>query len=206
MTWCETQFTNFNEKLKLDSTRRQRIVGAVARFQQFCQTDEELSAASAGEVFLQGSVATGAVIKPLADDEFDVDAVYPFDLNVFQGGITPAQLIQWFISRLQSSEFYKNNLLPRDRCARIDYAGDFHIDIIPATSSIAATQPYAVPAKDLGSWVVNDPIGYANWVKAIDRNAVGVDQDGVSRFVRSCRMMKRWRDEIHQKLVHHQFC
>jgi hypothetical protein len=33
-------------------------------------------------------------------------------------------------------------------------------------------------------------------VKAIDRNAVGVDQDGVSRFVKSCRIMKRWRDEM----------
>jgi hypothetical protein len=195
MTWCEPQIVTFNDKIKLDSGRLERIRGAVQRLDEFCEKDDQLRAARDGGVFLQGSVSTKTVIKPLADDEFDVDVVYPFKLDAFREGVTPSQIIQWFLDRLRQSDFYKNALIPRDRCARLDYAGDFHLDVIPATKSVAAHQPYAVPAKDLGSWITSDPAGFANWVAGRDSRSEAVDSDGVGRFVRSCRMMKRWRDE-----------
>jgi hypothetical protein len=134
------------------------------------------------------------VIKPSASDEFDVDVVYPFNLGAFNAGTTPAQITQWFLSRLKQSEFYKKILIPRDRCARLDYAGDFHLDVIPATQSLQTHRPYAVPAKDLGSWITIDPRGFAGWVSTLDNRSDGFDSDGVGRFVRSCRIMKRWRD------------
>jgi hypothetical protein len=196
MTWCETQVAQFNANIKLDAARKGRIEGAVQRFQEFCDDDPQLKTAMRGGVFLQGSVATGTAVKPLGSDEFDVDVVYPFNLDAWKPRITPKQTIQWFVSRLEESEFYKKRLLPRDRCARIDYAGDFHVDIIPATNVLAERQPYAIPAKDLGDWVKNDPQGYVNWVGAVDGRAGGKDQDGVGRFVRCCRIMKRWRDEF----------
>lgn len=196
MTWCELQVGRFDASIKLDAKRKQRIEDALKRFQDFCRNDDQLKVATVGDVFLQGSVATGTVVKPLAGDEFDVDVVYPFNLNVFDSGVNPKQIIDWFLSRLQQSDFYGNRLIPRDRCARIDYAGDFHVDIIPATTSLADKQPYAIPAKDLGDWVVSDPLGYVNWVAQIDQAALGADADGVGRFVRCCRMMKRWRDEF----------
>jgi hypothetical protein len=145
MTWCESQVARFNSDIKLDSERKKRIDGAIDRFQNFCTSDEQLKIATSGSAFLQGSVATGTVIRPLGDGEFDVDVVYPFNFHDFDSSATPDQIISWFVSRLQQSEFYKNRLIPRDRCARIDYAGDFHVDIIPATQSIPQTQPYAVP-------------------------------------------------------------
>lgn len=74
MTWCETQVTQFNEQIKLDSARVGRVAGAMKRFQEFCEKDDELKAGMAENVFLQGSVATKTVIKPLVGDEFDVDA------------------------------------------------------------------------------------------------------------------------------------
>jgi hypothetical protein len=66
--------------------------------------------------------------------------------------------------------------------------------VIPATKSVVAHKPYAVPAKDLGSWITNDPYGFTSWVSDQDRKTIAVDSDGVSRFVRSCRIVKRWRD------------
>jgi len=194
MTWCETQVAQFNQDIKLDTARIDRVVGAITRFQEFCKKDDELKAAMADNVFLQGSVATKTTVRPLGDDEFDVDAVYPFNLAAFGAHASPVQILEWFKARLKQSDFYKNKLIARDRCARIDYAGDFHVDIIPATKIMPEHQPYAVPAKDLGSWITNDPLGYVNWVKEIDGRASGIDSDGVGRFVRSCRMMKRWRD------------
>jgi len=196
MTWSEKQVLAFDDKLKLDTTRAGRVTAALTRFEQFCATDAELKAAKSGDVFLQGSVATGTVIRPLDRDEFDVDAVYPFHLNAFPHGTSPTAILDWFIGRLSQSAFYRDKLIPRDRCARIDYAGDFHVDIIPATQTLDYHQPYAVPAKDLGSWVTNDPLGFANWVHDLDTRSGGIDAEGHGRFVRSCRMAKRWRDAM----------
>jgi len=194
MTWCEAQVRQFNDKIMLDSNRVERVEAAIRRFEEFCEKDPQLNAARAGQVFLQGSVASKTVVRPLSDGEFDVDAVYPFHLNAFPHGTTPAQIIDWFVSRLKESEFYQKNLTPRDRCARINYAGDFHVDIIPATATLDRYKPYAVPAKDLGSWIKNDPNGYVSWVQRIDARSQSTDSSGVGRFVRCCRMMKRWRD------------
>jgi hypothetical protein len=194
MTWCESQFASFNDKIKLDPGRLERIRSAAQRLEEFCEKDDELRVARDGAVFLQGSVATSTVVKPLANDEFDVDVVYPFKLGAFPEDVIPSQIIQWFLSRLRQSDFYTKILIPRDRCARLDYAGDFHLDIIPATKTVDAHQPYAVPAKDVGSWITSDPNGFANWVAERDRRSNATDNDGVGRFVRCCRMAKRWRD------------
>jgi hypothetical protein len=61
----------------LDSARLDRVGGAIKRLQEFCKSDDELKVAIVGDVFLQGSVANKTVVRPLADGEFDVDAVYP---------------------------------------------------------------------------------------------------------------------------------
>lgn len=194
--WCKSQFQQFNDKIKLDVSRRGRIDSAITRFEEFARNDDELHVASKGSIFLQGSVATQTVIKPIADDEFDVDVIYPFDLAAFPNGTTPSQIVQWFLSRLSKSDFYRSKLIAKDRCARIDYARDFHIDIIPATSSVPEHRPYAVPAKDVGSWITNDPNGFTTWVAKIDARSNGLDSDGVGRFVRCCRYAKRWRDSV----------
>lgn len=117
MTWCEPQIVKFNDKIKLDSGRQERIRNAVQRLEEFCEKDDQLRVAKDGDVFLQGSVATKTVIKPVADDEFDGDVVYPFKLGAFDEGVTPSQIIQWFLARLEQSDFYKTILIPRDRCA-----------------------------------------------------------------------------------------
>ena len=90
MNWRETQVAQFNEKIKLDSVHVDRVIDATKRFKEFCEKDAELKAGIAENVFLQGSVATKTVIRPLAGDEFDVDAVYPFNLRAFRENPTPS--------------------------------------------------------------------------------------------------------------------
>jgi len=193
--WCGTQFAAFNERIKLDPTRSNRIESAIGAFISFCQEDEQLSVAMSETPFLQGSVLTKTAIKPLTGDEFDVDVIYPFSLWKFQNPPpSPKAIIDWFILRLKNRPFYAARLIPKNRCARINYAGDFHLDIIPSTKDVPEHQPYAVPARDLGSWITNDPRGFAGWVQTRDVRAGGIDTNGDGRFVRCVRMMKRWRD------------
>jgi hypothetical protein len=199
MAWCESQFRTFSENLKLDQTRLGRISSALEQFASYSRRDPELSVALTAAPFLQGSVSTKTAIRPLSGDEFDVDVIYPFTLSAFTGSRTPKSIINWFLARLRADPFYAAHLIPKDRCARIDYAGDFHMDIIPSTADVLAHQPYAVPAHDLADWKANNPRGFQHWVEGLDTrscHAGGVDKDGVGRFVRSVRVLKRWRDEF----------
>jgi hypothetical protein len=195
--WCEGQFEKFNSKLKLDPTRRGRIDSAIRAFTQFCHDDKQLAAALSMDPFLQGSVATRSAIRPVTEDEFDVDVIYPFSLSAWKSQRpSPKAIIEWFLSRLRNRPYYAERLKPKNRCARIDYAGDFHLDIIPSTTEVPQNQPYAVPAKDLSDWITNDPIGFIGWVENRDYQAGWKDSDGDGRFVRAVRMMKRWRDQF----------
>jgi len=195
--WCDAQFDEFNDNLKLNATRKSRIDSAISAFIQFCREDDQLSIAMSETPFLQGSVGTRTAIRPLTSDEFDVDVIYSFSLSKF--GIplpSPKNIIDWFVSRLSQRAYYAGRLKPKDRCARIDYAGDFHLDIIPSTTDVRDHQPYAVPARDLQDWITNDPLGFAAWVKVLDYESGWRDADGDGRFVRAVRMMKRWRDQF----------
>lgn len=131
--WCDQHFAAFNNSLKLDSTRQDRIDSAVARFIAFAKKDEQLKLAMAAEPFFQGSVATRTAIRPLASDEFDVDVVFPFKLAMFKNEHrNPSSIFEWFVARLQTSEDYRRRMEKKNRCVRLDYAGDFHVDLIPA--------------------------------------------------------------------------
>jgi hypothetical protein len=157
--WCDAHFAAFNQRLMLDNTRMGRIGSELRHFTDFCSGDAEMSVALGGEPFLQGSVATRTAIRPLSSDEYDVDVVYPFRLSAFPVEHQyPRSIVAWFIGRLQNDGFYVNRLTPKDRCARIDYAGDFHVDIIPSTQEVLRHQPYAVPTRDQREWTINNPL------------------------------------------------
>jgi hypothetical protein len=195
--WCGPQFASFDNRLKLDAARRGRIDSALSHFVAFCQQDDQLKAGVAEAPFLQGSVGTGTAIRPLAGDEFDVDVVYPFGLLAFkEEHRRPTPIFNWFVGRLERDGYYRERLIRKNRCVRVDYAGDFHVDIIPATTEATGHQPYAVPAMDLSDWTTNDPKGFAHWLKQRDARSGLVDGAGDGVLVRCVRYMKRWRDQF----------
>lgn len=195
--WCEAQFAKFDEKLRLDKGRRERIVNALQVFEKFCDQDPELKAALAERPFLQGSVPTNTAIRPLGNDEYDVDVVYPFRLTAIPVDYrSPRNLSLWFASKLKTNAMYKGRMAEKSRCVRVNYAGDFHVDIIPSTRDLDSHQPYAVCARDLSAWITNDPRGYAEWLLAKDKQSGLPDAEGTGVLIRSIRIMKRWRDQF----------
>lgn len=195
--WCEAQFAKFDEKLRLDKGRRERILSALRGFETACEQDSQLKAALAEQPFLQGSVPTNTAIRPLGNDEYDVDVIYPFKLSAFQSAHRgPRTLFDWFVSRMKANTTYQGRMTVKNRCVRINYAGDFHMDVIPSTREVPANQPYSVFARDLSEWITNDPRGYVGWLLARDKQSGLPDAENVGVLVRSIRIMKRWRDQF----------
>lgn len=166
--------------------------------------DESELAAFSPEIYAQGSFALGTAVRPLGDDEYDVDAVCLLDLTDSQ--VTQCELKEMVGRRLKHpSSRYKDKIDPSDggrRCWTIQYADDsqFHLDVLPALpdrpewlqavgvdDDIAAhairitdkkTPDYLTgwPAEGNGSHdpTRSNPKGYAAWFK--DRMRVRLDE------------------------------
>jgi hypothetical protein len=80
-------------------------------------------------IYVHGSVALGTTTKPLTKAEFDVDLV----CHVPHGtpDIPPAILKKVVGDRLKDHGTYVRLLEEMCRCWRLNYAGEFHMDITP---------------------------------------------------------------------------
>ncbi|WP_409192026.1 nucleotidyltransferase [Bradyrhizobium sp. RDM4] len=111
------------------------------------------------EIRLQGSVAIGTAVKPIGSLEHDVDLVaHVPDVEV---AISPALLKQRIGDRLRANGNYAPLLKEMPRCWRLDYAGEFHLDITPSIPNPECRLGgELVPDKTLKDWKASNPLGY----------------------------------------------
>jgi hypothetical protein len=181
------------EVLPLDDSRVERINGAWRHFEQLVAGDAAFNRFRP-LIVPQGSYAAGTAIRPLrAKDEFDVDLVIKLTLR---GSVASTAALDWLRSRLALDRTFKSRLVHHPRCVRVSYAGDFHLDIVPArrVSSALRTGPTTtlnlvrlkVPDRK-GGWRFSNPEGFIRWIERQDRRTGG-------DFGRMVMMLKGWRD------------
>jgi hypothetical protein len=110
-------------------------------------------------IYVHGSVALGTTTKPLAKAEFDVDLV----CHVARGtpAIHPATLKKVVGDRLKDHGTYIRLLEEMCRCWRLNYAGEFHMDITPSIpNSGCGLGGELVPDKGLRQWKPTNPVGF----------------------------------------------
>ncbi|MCY4555397.1 MAG: nucleotidyltransferase [Chloroflexi bacterium] len=137
-------------------------------------------------IYPQGSFALGTAVKPLGEDDYDVDAVCL--LEAPPDGVTQQDLKRCVGDRLKHpGSRYKGMIEPPGggrRCWTIRYAdaSRFHLDVLPAIpDDYDAILRYGVPvelARDAirltdrrtwldprAEWPRSNPKGYASWFK-----------------------------------------
>lgn len=124
--------------------------------------------AYAPEIYPQGSFNLGTVIKPLNDEEYDVDVVC--ELRKPPLSISQEKLKEIVGERLKLKEVYKQMLSPPEggrRCWTLRYADErqFHVDVLPAVpagnGAIFITDKANWPSGQ--EWPRSNPRGYAEW-------------------------------------------
>lgn len=110
-------------------------------------------------VYLQGSSALGTAVKPIGRDEFDVDLIcFCAAVSV---GISPAQLKAAVGDRLREHKTYAPILEEKKRCWRLNYKGDFHLDLSPTiTNPHCHNGGELVPDRKLREWHPTNPRAY----------------------------------------------
>lgn len=118
-------------------------------------------------IYPQGSFRLGTMNKPISDsDEYDIDLVCNLEIN--KDNITQAQLKEMVGARLKENETYRKMLEEGRRCWTLDYANEFHMDILPAIPDYERLNDcILITDKKLREWQKSNPKGYARWF--IDR-------------------------------------
>ena len=117
------------------------------------------------DIYPHGSFRLGTVVRPLERDEFDLDFVAC--LGIFANSQNQNDVKQMVGDRLKENGTYRTNRMIREknRCWQIRYAGDFHMDIMPAVPDdrTAANGSILVSDKNLNEWKPSNPRGFAVW-------------------------------------------
>jgi len=134
-----------------------------------------LLAAADPLIYPQGSIAIGTATKPVGRDEFDLDLVCQLQIGA---GTSPAALKRAIGQRLRENAVYQERLEEKNRCWRIVYAGEFHMDILPGRPDLrfATGTALLIPDKELATWKETDPKGYAAWFAERSRLSVSANK------------------------------
>lgn len=131
-------------------------------------------------IFPQGSLAMGTTNKPDKKDEYDLDFVCLLDRQYTQ--ITPTKLKAEIANRISEHSDYKSRMEICERCIRLTYKHNFHLDIVPACkrSEIGKDQ-ICIPDRQtrdgsqLTGWRDTNPKGYLEWFERCCRRLVRQD-------------------------------
>jgi hypothetical protein len=166
-------------------------------------------------VFVQGSIGLGTAIRPLLDDEFDVDLIC--HLISAHAGV-PAATIKGLVgARLRENGKYAPLLVEKNRCWRLQYKRAFHLDATPAVTHDGDGLPaLLIPDQELRRLTPTNPVEYLDKFQAraaliprfiLAKSAAGIRADvaefplhagpkGILRRV--VQVLKRHRDLMFQ--------
>lgn len=151
------------EKLQLDKSRRERIECTYKSVQEFINYDQLFFKDADFEFYPQGSVRIGTTVKPIGKNEFDLDIVLHLRGKSYQGN-NPLKIYNELKRRLNESDKYNQMIELKNRCIRLNYSGDFHMDILPGCQHSQANDDLImIPDRELKDWLTSNPRGYSEW-------------------------------------------
>lgn len=194
---CNDSFEAFHENILLKKTRETRIDDGYSALQDFVRNDarqddedEPGIADLLIEMFMQGSYAMKTAIRPKREkDEFDVDVVLKLTLKDPNGNLPDSKAtLDWLARRLRRNGFYKRRTEVKRRCVRINYAGEFHLDVAPVSPTTQDGSTLMIPDKT-GGWSETDPKGFMHWCDE-------KDAESDRRLKRVVKFLKWWRTAV----------
>lgn len=180
--------------------------------QKWIEGDETFFKPYNYDVYPHGSVRTLTTVKPIGKDEFDLDIAIHLKSDTPH---TPQRIYDELKRRMK--EYASNHGLKfeaKNRCVRLNYAGDFHMDILPGVQENAFDEnKLKVPDRELGNWVSSNPRGYADWFigkanlvkeslleKALKAEKLPTDNYSTKKpLQRAVQLIKRYRDIYFQE-------
>lgn len=174
-------FKIFDGEISLNPQREDRINSALINWKGKLENNDTLKDLYSG-LLTQGSYATETAIRPQNNNEFDIDTILILKV---EDGEKPKAVIKLLADVLKEYDAFKDKIITKDRCVRIKYAGDFHMDIVPVKPT--SGEHLLIPCKSEDEWKETNPIGFKKWVCEKNSN-FGYKLAPITRII------KQWRD------------
>ena len=201
------------EKLQLDKTRREKIENSYKAIQEVLENDQIYFNSKNFEIYPHGSVRIGTTVKPIGKNEFDLDIVLHIRDSVY-GQTDPMKVFNELKRVLSANGNYKDKVKPKNRCVRLDYIGDYHMDILSGCQqNINNQDKIVIPDRELKEYLISNPRGYARWFigkaesvrqtlleKAYAAEEIPADDFASKKpLQRAVQILKRYRDLFFEK-------
>lgn len=168
--------------------------------------DESLIAHLRPGIHPQGSLAIGTTVRPTRYTEYDLDLVC--ELQADWTAVNAVGILDLIETRMKENEIYRPMVERKRRVIRLNYANDFHLDILPALpDSWAGGTCVRVPDRELRAWKPSNPKGYASWfeeraalvrlkIEKFDMAPLPAQESVEAKppLKRIVQLLKRWRD------------
>ena len=171
------------DEVNLNQSRLNRLDGAVYAVNEYLK--ESLSGYQKTEK--QGSYAMGTLIRPVDDtDEFDADIHIVMKPNIHW---EPKDYLNAVKDTLAGDRKYADKLRLKTRAVTIDYAGDFHLNLVPRVTIGGA---HYICNRIKNTFEDTDGSGYRNWFHEKNRITGG----NLKRVVRLLKYVRDHRNKF----------
>lgn len=169
-------------KVNLGDARIAQLNERVTAITNFLQTGDDRFAENFIDVLPQGSYAHRTIINPVQQsDEFDADLLLEMEeVDDWE----PEDYVEELYKVFRASSTYRGMVSRHDRCVKVDYANEFHIDVVPYMERHG--QHY-ITNRIENRFELTNPEGYNEWLDGQNRLTSG-------RLVKVIRLMKYLRD------------
>ena len=179
-----TYFQEFlSEEVDLNQTRLQRLNDSSSAVDTYLKSNLELFK----KTERQGSYGLKTIIKPVGTREYDADMLL---YMTYDEDKEPKDYINDVYNCLKENDNYKDKVHRRTRCVYIDYAGDFHLDLVPCITQLdlfTQEKKYFICNNRENEFEVTDGTGYRDWFNEKTRITNG-------NLKRVTRLLKFLRD------------
>lgn len=159
--FIDDMLKRITESLQLNATRRKMVEERYEAVSKFIEQSEGMFRDA--QIYAQGSYRLGTTVRPRQGEEFDLDFVVQIDRDWRN---LPFNNVYNDFRRLMESNGNWGNLVePKSRCIQLNYADEFHMDIIPTCTEnqFGDKNRIMVPDRKEHNWVISNPEGYALW-------------------------------------------
>ena len=159
--FIDDMLKRITESLQLNESRRKLVEERYEAVSNFIEQSEGLFRDA--DIYAQGSYRLGTTVHPRQGDEFDLDFVVQIDRDWRN---LPFNIVYNDFRQLMESNGNWGHLVePKSRCIQLNYADEFHMDIIPTCteSQFSDNNRIMVPDRKEHNWVISNPEGYALW-------------------------------------------
>jgi len=159
----DTQLDDLLERicvaLELSRTQHKTAEGRYGAIGEWLSVPGSSLARFRPEIYPQGSLRIGTTVKPLARLEYDLDLVCELALD-WQRIRNPVAVLDGVEQRLREHDTYRRMVERKNRCIRINYANEFHLDVLPACPHPGdGTDRVVVPDRKAQAWTASNPKG-----------------------------------------------